>query len=156
MSAAIAVQDEMLPGAAVLNSGWKLNGVPEQSAIEVVWKPLAAEPCMNPRVCWVRSLITTSMALPPPGAGASSRWILIVSPGFMSSVWLFGTSVARVAFCGAGAPVGMPSFCTNANCSGSSQSGLHCAKPAVHSALSIVSAAHQCVESQLSLSANGG
>ena len=46
MSVWSAPQELMLPGLAVLNSGWKLNGVPEQSAIEVVWKPLAAEACM--------------------------------------------------------------------------------------------------------------
>ena len=36
----------MLLALAVLYSGWKLNGVPEQSAIEVFLKPLAAEACM--------------------------------------------------------------------------------------------------------------
>ena len=37
-----------------------------------------------------RSSMTTSKALPPPGAGASDMWILILSPGFISSVSLFG------------------------------------------------------------------
>ena len=41
----------MLAGFAVENSGWKLNGVPAQLAIEVFWNPLAAEACMKPLVC---------------------------------------------------------------------------------------------------------
>ncbi len=48
MSTWSAPHELMLPDLAVLNSGWKLNGVLEQSAIEVVAKPLAAEACMKP------------------------------------------------------------------------------------------------------------
>ena len=89
-----------LAGFAVENSGWKLNGVPAQVANEVFWKPLAAEACMEPLVCRVTSSITTLKALPPPGAGASDMWIVILSPGFMSSVSLFGVNVPMSAFCG--------------------------------------------------------
>ncbi len=37
--------------------------------------------------------MTTSNASVPPGAGASDMWILIVSPGFMSSVSPLFTNV---------------------------------------------------------------
>ena len=43
-----AAQGVMLPRWAVLYSGWKLNGWPEQSAIDVFAKPFLAEACMNP------------------------------------------------------------------------------------------------------------
>ncbi len=44
-----AAQGMMLPAlAAVLYSGWKLNGVPAQLAAAVVMKPLAADACMKP------------------------------------------------------------------------------------------------------------
>ena len=48
MSTWSAPHGMMLPALAVLYSGWKLNGVPEQSADEVVMKPLAADACMKP------------------------------------------------------------------------------------------------------------
>ena len=65
-------------------------------------------------------------------------------------------NVAVSAFCGAGGPAGTPFFWMKAKLTGSSQYVLHCAKPVVHSRLSMVSAAHQCVSSQLALSTNGG
>ncbi len=40
--------------------------------------------------------MATSKALPPPGAGASNMWKVILSPGFISSVSLFGVSVVAV------------------------------------------------------------
>ena len=43
-----AAHGMMLPLGAVLYSGWKLNGVPAQSADEVVMKPFAADACMKP------------------------------------------------------------------------------------------------------------
>ena len=138
-------------------SGWKLNGVPEQSLIEVFWKPLAAEACMKPLWCVVRSSMTTSKALPPPGAGASYMWKATVSPGFMSSVSLFGVAVVAPAeSCGAGGPVGTPFRWMKAKLTGSSQLLLQLAYPGVHSRLSMLSAAHQCVSSQLVLSTKGG
>ncbi len=48
MLVASAAQGMMLPLAAVLYSGSKLNGLPEQSLAEVVMKPLAPDACMNP------------------------------------------------------------------------------------------------------------
>src|ERR1700722_16652252 len=155
MSTWSAPHELMLPALAVLNSGWKLNGVPEQSADEVVWKPLAAEACMKPLWCVVRSLMATSKALPPPGAGASNMWKVILSPGFMSSVSLFGTNVLMSASCGDGGPVGTPFRWMKPKLLGSSQLLLQVANPALHSRLSRVRAAHQCEPSQLSLSANG-
>ena len=151
-----AAQGITLAGEAVRYSGWKLNGVPEQSAIDVVWKPLWAEACMKPNVCWVRSKMTTSRAAPPPGAGASNMLTFTWSPGFISSVSALGIAEASVEVWGAGGPAGTPLRCTKAKLTGSSQFGLHTAKPLVHSRLSIVSAAHQCVSSQLSLSTHGG
>src|ERR1700722_11734724 len=154
MSAAIAAQGMILALAAVLYSGWKSNGVPEQSAAGVVMKPFAAEACMNPVRCVVMSLITTSNAWPPPGVGASDMCVLIVSPGFISSVWPLGTNVARVASCGDGGPAGTPFVWMKAKLDGSSQAGL-AFEVGVPVKLSMVSAAHQCVASQLSLSTNG-
>src|SRR5271170_1184672 len=151
-----APHELMLPDLAVLNSGWKLNGVPEQSAIEVVWKPLAADACMKPLWCVVRSSMATSNALPPPGAGASNMWKVILSPGFMSSVSLLFTNVFTVASCGDGGPVGTPFRWMKPKLLGSSQFALQVANAAVHSRLSMVRAAHQCVPSQLALSTKGG
>ena len=75
---------------AVLYSGWKLNGVPEQSAGDVEAKPFAADACIEPDWPVVRSVITTLKAWPPPGAGASNMCTVIRSPGLISSVWRFG------------------------------------------------------------------
>src|SRR5580658_7177101 len=98
--------------------------------------------------------MTTSKALPPPGAGASNMWNVTLSPGFISSVLLLFTSVAVSASCGDGGPVGTPFRWMNAKLIGSSQLVLQLANAAVHSRLSMVSAAHQCVLSQLKLSTN--
>src|SRR5579863_8447807 len=80
----------------------------------------------------------------------------IRSPGFISSVCELGVWVARSDCCGDGGPVGTPLRWTQAKLTGSSQPVLQVANPAVHSRLSIVSAAHQWVSSQLIESANGG
>ncbi len=82
-------------------------------------------------------------------------WITIVSPGLISSVSRFGVTVARSDSCGLGGPEGTPLCWMNAKFAGSSQSGLQNEPSAVHSRLSIVSAEHQCVLSQLMLSTNG-
>ena len=100
--------------------------------------------------------MTTSKASPPPGAGASHMWNLIVSPGFISSVSLLFTSVAVSASCGDGGPVGTPFRWMKAKLLGSSQLLLQDWNAAVHSRLSMVRAAHQCVSSQLTLSGKGG
>jgi len=155
-SVRIAAHGTMLAGFAVLYSGWKLNGVPLQLAIEVLAKPLAADACIQPLVCSVRSSMVTLNAFPPPGAAASAMWMTTSSPGFMSSVCELGVKLATVASCGLGAPVGTPLVWMNAKFTGSSQSALHVANPAVHSRLSMVSAAHQCVVSQPELSTKGG
>ena len=52
---------------------------------------------MKPVWCVVRSSMTTSKASPPPGAGASDMWKVILSPGFISSVSPLFTNVLRVA-----------------------------------------------------------
>ena len=83
-------------------------------------------------------------------------WTLIWSPGFSSSVCELGVLVARSDSCGDGGPVGTPSRWIQAKLTGSSQPPLQVAKPVVQSRLSIVSAAHQWVSSQLVESTNGG
>ncbi|MBO0824173.1 MAG: hypothetical protein J2P27_09985 [Actinobacteria bacterium] len=67
----------------------------------------------------------------------------------------FGVKVARFASCGLGGPVGTPLVWMKPKLTGSMQFGLQVAKFRLHSRLSMVSAAHQCVLSQLMLSANG-
>ncbi len=81
---------------------------------------------------------------------------VILSPGFMSNVSAFGVSVATSDSCGLGGPVGTPLVWIHAKLTGSSQLLLHCANWNVHSRLSIVSAAHQWLSSQLVESTNGG
>jgi hypothetical protein len=150
-----AAHGVMPAGEAVLYSGWKLCGVPEQSTIEVFWKPLRAEACMKPvwPVFW--SVTTTLKALADlPGTGASNMCTVTVSPGFISSVLPFGLNVERLASCGLGGPVGRPLVWMNAKFTGSTQLLLQVANPSVHSRLSIVNAAHQWVLSQLMESAN--
>ena len=100
--------------------------------------------------------MVTVKASPPPGAGASDMWKLILSPGFMSSVSLLFTNVLVSASCGDGGPVGTPFRWMKAKLTGSSQFVLQLANAAVHSRLSMVRAAHQCVLSQLWLSVKGG
>ena len=142
---------------AVLYSGWKLNGVPEQSVIEVFMNPLAADACMKPDWPVVKSVTLTSKALapPPPGTGASNMCTWILSPGFISNVFAFGVLVARFASWGLGGPAGTPLVWMKAKLTGSSQPALQVAKFCVHSRLSIVSAEHQWVLSQEMPSANG-
>src|SRR5215471_6555260 len=106
---------------AVLNSGWKLNGVPLQLKKLVFMKPLAAEATMNPLCPVVRSLIRTSNACCPPPMLASHMWVRTRSPGFISSVWLLGVNVARVESCGLGGPAGTPFRWMKAKFTGSMQ-----------------------------------
>src|SRR6202043_803713 len=98
--------------------------------------------------------MTTSNAWPPPDAGASDMCTWIRSPGFMSSVLPLGTKVVRLANCGDGGPVGTPFFWMKAKLIGSTQAGLAFAV-GVPVKLSMFSAAHQCVASQLVLSTKG-
>jgi hypothetical protein len=81
---------------------------------------------------------------------------VILSPGLISSVRLFGVKVASLESCGLGGPVGTPPRCTKAKLTGSTQLLLQGPDPLpVHSRLSMLSAEHQWVLSQLMLSANG-
>ena len=81
--------------------------------------------------------------------------VATTSPGFISSVWLFGVNVLRSVSCGLGGPAGTPLRCRYAKLTGSSQLGFRFAKLNCDSRLSMVSAAHQCVGSQLAASTNG-
>jgi hypothetical protein len=81
-------------------------------------------------------------------------WMTIRSPGFIMSVCPSCVTVATSDSCGLGGPVGTPLVWMNAKFTGSMQLPLH-DPPAVHSTLSIVSAEHQCVLSQLIESSNG-
>src|SRR5215468_84383 len=133
-------------GLAVLYSGWKLNRVPVQSNGLVI---------MNPLLPVVRSVSCASNAC-PPGIFASHMWTVILSPGFISSVCELGVTVARLLFCGLGGPVGTPLVWTQAKLTGSTQLLLQLPLPLPwHSRLSIVSAEHQWVLSQLVASTNG-
>ena len=139
---------------AVLNSGWKLNGVPLQLKKLVFMKPLVAEAIMKPLCPVVRSLIWTLNARFPPPMLASHMWVRTMSPGFIISVWLLGVSVERSESCGLGGPAGTPFRWMKAKFTGSSQFVFRC--PALlASSESMVSAAHQCVLLQLTESANG-
>ena len=83
-------------------------------------------------------------------------WTVILSPGFISRVCALGVKVARSLSCGLGGPVGTPSVWMKPKLTGSTQLLLQVPdRRPVHSRLSIVSAEHQCVLSQLMLSANG-
>src|SRR5689334_12655356 len=145
----------MLAARAVSYAGSKLNRVPVQSNGLVVMKPLAAEATMKPLRPVVRSLTWASKAWPPLTAASNIR-TFSRSPGFMSNVCEFGVNVAFVLRCGLGGPVGTPSVWIQPKLTGSKQLLLHGPEPLpVHSRLSIVRAAHQCVLSQLRLSTNG-
>src|ERR1700690_3086001 len=124
----MAAHGMMLPAFAVEYSGWKLNGVPLQSAIEGLANPFAADACMKPVLWSVRSSMVTSNAFPPPGAGASHICTVTLSPGFISRVCELGTKVLMLASCGLGSPVGTPLVWMNAKLTGSSQLALHDAK----------------------------
>jgi hypothetical protein len=151
----------MLPDVAVLYSGCQLARAVVQF-MSVYWNPFAADACMKPDVWRVRSSMTTSKASLPPkafftaGAGASNMWMLIRSPGFMMSVFLFGTLVSKSESPGPAGPVGTPLVWMKAELIGSSQSGWQVAYWSVHSRLSMVMAAHQPTSLQLSLSTHGG
>ena len=81
---------------------------------------------------------------------------VILSPGFISSVRELGVTVARSLSCGLGGPVGTPLVWMKPKLTGSGQLPLQCPDPLpLHSRLSMVSAEHQCVSSQLVLSING-
>src|SRR5580700_4612021 len=138
-------------------SGWKLNGVPLQLLMLVFMKPFAAEAIMNPLLPVVRSVSLASSAC-PPGIVASNMCTVIRSPGLISRVCLLGVNVALSLSCGLGGPVGTPLVWTKAKLTGSVQLLLHpvVANPLPrHSRLSMLSAEHQCVLSQLMLSLNG-
>ena len=135
-------------------SDWKLNGVPEQSTGLVFMKPLAAEAIMKPLCPVLKSVSFASSAWPPPGIFALNMLSLITSPGFISRVCAFGVTVVRSLSCGLGGPVGTPLVWIQPKLTGSVQFGLQ-VPSAAHSRLSMVSAEHQCVLSQLMLSAKG-
>src|ERR1017187_3546327 len=142
---------------ALLYSAWKLNGVPEQSAMLVFWKPFAALATMKPVWPVVKSRTT---ALSPPVSGdPESRTSLIdtprLSPEFIFSVWPFPKKVPTLGSCGAGGPGGTPLVCRNEKLTGSMQLLLEVAKLKLHSRLSMFSAAHHLVLLQLVESANG-
>src|SRR5436305_5736086 len=139
---------------AGLNSGWKLNGWPLQSNMDVFMKPLAAEATMNPLLPVVRSLIVILSACRPPPRLASNMWVRTRSPGFMNSVCLLGVNVATLESCGLGGPAGTPFRWMNAKFTGSTQLLFMC-PAASASSESMVSAAHQWVLSQLTESTNG-
>src|SRR5215470_9859563 len=111
-------------------SGWKLNGVPVQSAGFVFMKPLAAEAIMKPLRPVVRSVSFASSAW-PPGIFASNMLSLIASPGRISRVCLFGVTVVRSLSCGLGGPAGTPLVWMKAKLMGSVQLGLHGPDPFV-------------------------
>jgi hypothetical protein len=142
---------------AVLYSAWKLNGVPEQSAMLVFWNPFAALATTKPVWPVVRS--ATEARSPPmsgdPESGTSPIDTLSTSPGFIFRVWALPKNVARFGSCGAGGPGGTPSSCMNEKLTGSMQLLLQLAKLKLHSRLSIVSAAHHLVLLQLAESVNG-
>ncbi len=117
--------------------------------------PFAAEAIMKPDWPVVRSFSLASKAWPPPRSGASNMCTTIVSPGFIISVREFGVSLARSDSCGLGGPVGTPSRWMKAKLTGSKQLSLQVEPSVPHSRLSMVSAEHQWVLSQLMASANG-
>ncbi len=78
-----------------------------------------------------------------------------VSPWFISSVCELGVNVLTSVSCGLGGPVGTPLRCRKAKFTGSSQAALRPTKLNCDSRLSMVSAAHQCLASQLGASTNG-
>src|SRR5271166_3145809 len=148
-------QGRMFCARAVEYSGLKLNLVPLQLNGSVFMKPLAADAIMYPRCPVVRSVSLASSAC-PPGVLALNIRTMILSPGFISKVCEFGVTVALSASCGLGGPVGTPFVWMKAKLTGSMQLLLHEPDPSpVHSKLSMLSAEHQCLLSQLMLSENG-
>ena len=108
---------------------------------------------MYPLRPFVRSVSRISSAC-PPATLASNMWMTTRSPWFIRSVCELGVNVARSDSCGLGGPAGTPLVWMNAKLTGSMQLSLHDPE-AVHSTLSMVSAEHQCVLSQLIESSNG-
>ena len=145
----------MFCARAVEYSGWKLNLVPVQSNGLVFMKPFAAEAIMKP-LCPVVWSVSLASSARPPGIFASNMCTVILSPGFISSVRELGVKVARLLRCGLGGPVGTPLVWMKPKFTGSMHCALHGPDPLpLHSRLSMLSAEHQCVLSQLMLSANG-
>src|ERR1035438_1174690 len=147
----------MFLARAVEYSGWKLNGRPAQVNGLVFLKPFAAEAIMKP-LCPVDQSVSRASSAWPPGILALNIRTVIRSPGFISSVCRFGVTVRKLDSCGLGGPVGTPLVCTKPKLTGSMHLLLQefGAIPfPVHSRLSMVSAEHQCVLSQLMLSAKG-
>src|SRR6266516_4355765 len=127
---------------AVLYSAWKLNGVPEQSALLVFWNPFAALATTKPVWPVVRS---ATEALSPPTSGVSESGTSLIdtlstSPGLIFRVLALPRNVAALV---------------NEKLTGSMQLLLQVAKLKLHSRLSIVSAAHHLVLLQLTASVNG-
>jgi hypothetical protein len=91
---------------ALLYSAWKVNGVPEQSAMLVSAKPLAARAVMNP-VWWV---VRSWIVVVKP-CGGSVMETLSKSPPLIFSVWAFGVNVLTSVCCGFGGPGGTPLVC---------------------------------------------
>jgi len=77
--------------SAVLYSGRKSKAVVAQVAGLVFAKPLAALATILPEVDVVRSVTSVSSATP-----LSLMVTVMLSPGFMSSVFAFGVKVAEV------------------------------------------------------------
>src|SRR5258708_24652030 len=116
----------------------------------VFMKPLAALATMNPEWPVLRSLIRVRK---PAAVSLIVTWS--TSPPFIFRVCAFGKNVLTSVRCGLGGPAGTPFICRNAKLTGSMQLLLHVTKPNVHDRLSIVSAAHHFVGSQLTLSMHG-
>ena len=130
-----------------------MNGAPLQSAGLVFMNPFAPDAIMNPLRPLVRSVSRISSAW-PPATLASNMWMTTLSPWFISRVFPFGVNVARFDSCGLGGPAGTPFLWMNAKLTGSMQLSLQL--PAASQAtLSMVSAEHQWVLSQLIESSNG-
>src|SRR5689334_7954144 len=147
----------MFLARAVLYSGWKLNFRPLQVNGLVFMNPFAPEAIMKP-VCPVDQSVSLASSAWPPGIFALNICTVIRSPGFILSVCRFGVNVRKLDSCGLGGPVGTPFVWTNPKLAGSMHLLLQVfgAIPfPVHSRLSMVSAEHQWVLSQLMLSANG-
>jgi hypothetical protein len=81
---------------------------------------------------------------------ASNMCTVTLSPGFISSVRRLGVNVALSLSWGDGGPVGTPLVWMWAKLTGSTHRLLHGPEPLpAHSRLSMLSAEHQCVLSQL-------
>jgi hypothetical protein len=90
-------------------------------ALFVSMNPFAADACIKPVWPVERSVIIASKACPPPVTAASKMWILRRSPGSIRNVCALGVKVAKLAVCGPGGPVGVPSLWISAKLNGSMQ-----------------------------------